>query len=80
METTDATLTKTDLITTILGVLVIVWSLSLYTYCLVVAPIDFSLYNCGAFLIFGTYLIWFKGDRARAFLSRITKKLTPDKS
>ena len=79
MEDTNVTLKRTDLITTVLGVLVIVWALSLFTYCLVIAPIEFTLYHCAAFLVFGTYLIWFKGDKARVFLSRITKKLTPEK-
>jgi hypothetical protein len=66
---------KTDLITTILGVLIILWACALFTYSLIAKDvIEFTFQKLIGFWGFGTYLIWFKGTSARNMLSKVADR------
>lgn len=67
--------TITDILTTILGVLIMLWAIAFYTYSKITGEIDFPPLDAAIAVSLSLFLIWFKGDAARAILSKLTAKI-----
>lgn len=72
--------TFTDRATTIIGILIIAWTIALYTYSLINLQVKFELSHCAGFLAFSVYLILFKGDSAKSLFQKTVDKFIPKKN